>query len=289
MYFPNDKQFDQITSLITAMANGDYDKRIKVKSLNSKLSTISVLLNMLAGVLKQNIPTQFPENEFNYLNQIILLIGEDLEILDYNSDSTELFNREQLGSLHSIMDNNSIISVKEAVTSNAFNQSINLNFRLSENLFLLMNTRITKFEKDQKDTFILSAVKTIAKREWTREKLFKKAQNPKRQFNLSKNKKLIHKLYHYLMDNLDSPLKPISEIANQLKTNSTILKRGFKVIHGKTIAEFHREKRLERARDLALDTDTKLSMIATQCGFKSLSHFSRAFKKHFGINPSDSR
>ncbi len=289
MYYSNDKQFDQITRLITAMANGDYDKRIKVKNLNSKLSTISVLLNMLAGVLKQNIPTQFSENEIIYLNHIIILIGKDLEILDYNSVSTELFDKKQLSRLHSILDEHSLNTVQENISSDRSIGSIHLNFRLKENLFLLMNTRITKFEKDKKEIFILSAVKTMPKREWSREKLIKKAQQPKRQFNLSKNKRLIDKLFHYLMDNLDSPLEPITDIANRLNTNSTILKRGFKVIHEKTIAEFHREKRLEKARDLILDTDTKLSTIATQCGFKSLSHFSRTYKKHFGVNPSDSR
>lgn len=30
MYYPDDKQFDQITRLITALANGQFDKRIKV-------------------------------------------------------------------------------------------------------------------------------------------------------------------------------------------------------------------------------------------------------------------
>ncbi|MBZ9629762.1 AraC family transcriptional regulator [Salegentibacter sp. LM13S] len=289
MYFPDDKQFDQITRLITALANGDYDKRIKVSNLNNKLSTISVLLNMLAGVLKESIPAHSPENEFNYLNHIILLVDKKLQILDYNSGSTTLFQGDHLRNLNFILDNASITIVKEAIVSKKFNRSFNLNFRLKENLFLLMNTRITHFEKNQDDIFILSAVKTIAKDEWTREKLFIKAQNPKRQFNLSKNKKLIESLYHYLMDNLDSPLKPIPQIADELNTNATLLKRGFKVIHGKTIAEFHREKRLERARELVLDTDTKLNIVAQQCGFKSLSHFSRAFKKHYGVNPSDAR
>ncbi len=289
MYFPDDKQFDQITSLITALANGDYDKRIKVSNLNGKLSTISVLLNMLAGVLKESFPTQSPENEFNYLNHIILLVDKKLQILDYNSGSTALFQGDHLKHLNFILDANSLTTVKEAIASNAFNRSFNLNFRLKENLFLLMNTRITHFEKNKDGSFILSAVKTIAKDEWTRDKLLKNAQNPRRQFNLSKNKKLIESLYHYLMDNLDSPLKSIPEIANELNTNPTILKRGFKVIYGKTIAEFHREKRLERARELVLDTDTKLNIIAQQCGFKSLSHFSRTFKKHFGVNPSDAR
>jgi len=91
------------------------------------------------------------------------------------------------------------------------------------------------------------------------------------------------------MDNLDSPLKPITEITEDINTNATLLKRGFKIIHGTTIAKFHRDKRLERAKDLLLDNDILLIVIADRCGFKSISNFSRVFKKHFGINPSKSR
>ncbi|SFF68782.1 Helix-turn-helix domain-containing protein [Salegentibacter agarivorans] len=289
MYYPNDKLFDQITHLITALANDEYDKRIKVNKLRSKLSTIGVLLNMLAGVLKLKVPSKIPEYDLSYLNHIILMVEENYQIKDYNTGSNGLFDKNQLHNLESILDEESLNKVQGIINSTSFDQSVKLNYRLNDDLFLTMDSRITKFENNNSDVFILSAVKTISKNEWTKEKLLKKAQHPKRQFDISKNKKIIDRLYHYLMDNLDSPLKPIPEIARDLETNSTVLIRGFKAIHGKTIASFHREKRLEKARDLVLDTDTKLSNIATLCGFGSLSHFSRAFKKHFGVNPSDSR
>ena len=56
MYYPDDKQFDQITLLITGLTNVQCNKRIKVTKLDNKFSTISVLLNMLAGVLKEAVP-----------------------------------------------------------------------------------------------------------------------------------------------------------------------------------------------------------------------------------------
>ncbi len=289
MYYPDDKQFDQITRLITALANGQYDKRIKVTKLDNKLSTISVLLNMLAGVLKEAVPSLSPENNLNYLNHIILLIRKDLNIHDFNSGALELFREEHLEHLNYILDNSSIQTIKEMINSNAFENSVSLNFRLKEDLYLTMNTRLTRFKYQNLHLYVLSAVKTISKNEWSREELLQNSKFPRSQFNLTKNKQLIDRLYHYLMDNLDTPLRSIPEIAEDLNTNATLLKRGFKIIHGTTIAKFHREKRLERAKDLLLDSDTPILAIADQCGFLSLSHFSRAFKKHFGINPSKSR
>lgn len=289
MYYPDDKQFDQITRLITALANGHYDKRIKVSKLNNKLSTISVLLNMLAGVLKQAVPRLSPESNLNYLQHVIFLVGSDLKIRDFNSGALQLFREEHLEHLNFILDNPSIHLVKEMISSQSTENSLLLNFRLKEDLFLTMNSRLTRFQHQELNTYILSAVKTISKNEWSREELLQNSKLPKSQFNLTKNKQLIDKLYHYLMDNLDSPLQPIPDIAKELNTNPTLLKRGFKLIHGTTIAQFHREKRLEKAKDLLLDSDTPLAMIAEECGYKSISHFSRAFKKHFGVNPSKSR
>lgn len=289
MYYPNKKQFDQITSLITALANGQYDKRIKVNKLDNELSTISVLLNMLAGVLKGAVPRLSPEHNLNYLHHAILLIGEDLKIHDFNSGALQLFREEHLEHSNFILDNSSIQTLKDLMATKALENSFSLNFRLKEDLFLTMNSRLTRFQQLGFNMFLLSAVKTISQNELSREELLENSKIPKSQFNLSKNKQLIDKLYHYLMDNLDTPLKPIPEIAEELHTNATLLKRGFKLIHGTTIAKFHREKRLEKAKDLLLDSDVTLLTIATQCGFKSGSHFSRAYKKQFGVNPSKSR
>ena len=289
MYYKDDKQFDQITHLITALANGQYDNRIRVSKVDNQLSTISVLLNMLAGRLKEAVPRLFPENNLTYLNHVILIIGKDFKIHDFNTCAIELFRIEHLQHLNYILDNSSINSLKEMLVSNAVGNSISLNYRSKKDLFLAMNSRLTRLQNLREDTFVLSAVKTISRNEWSREELLQKSKVSRSQFDITKNKLLIEKLYHYLMDNLDSPLLPISEISRELNTNPTLLKRGFKYIHGTTIAKFHREKRLEKAKDLLMDTDTPLLAIADQCGFKSISHFSRAFKKHFGINPSKTR
>ncbi|MGW8815947.1 helix-turn-helix domain-containing protein [Gordonia terrae] len=49
------------------------------------------------------------------------------------------------------------------------------------------------------------------------------------------------------------------------------------------------QKRLERARKLLLSTDATISAISTHVGFRDVSHFSRAFRRHFGANPKSFR
>jgi transcriptional regulator GlxA family with amidase domain len=47
--------------------------------------------------------------------------------------------------------------------------------------------------------------------------------------------------------------------------------------------------RLERARQLARQTDLPLSEIAAACGFVSSSHFSRTYRAAFGLAPGADR
>jgi hypothetical protein len=82
------------------------------------------------------------------------------------------------------------------VFSNAIENSVSLNFRLKEDLYLTMNTRLTRFKNQNINHYMLSAVKTISKNEWSREELLQNSILPRSQFNISKNKQLIDSLYH---------------------------------------------------------------------------------------------
>lgn len=289
MYYYSDKELSQLAHFIITLADGQYDQRIKVGKPNNWITTLGVLLNMLAGSMKKGIPSLSPENNLYYLNHIILLIDRDFKIQDFNTGALELFREEQLENLEFILDDPSRRIVREMIKLNAIDQSVTLNFRLKEDLYLNMTSKLTKLKNDKEQVFVLTAVKSVTRSVGSREELLNHSKNSRSQFNLTKNKQLIDDLYHYLMNNLDSPLPRIPKIAADLNTNATLLKRGFKIIHGTTIGRFHREKRLEKAKDLILDNDTSLVIIANQCGYKSESHFSRAFTKQFGVNPSKCR
>jgi AraC family carnitine catabolism transcriptional activator len=52
---------------------------------------------------------------------------------------------------------------------------------------------------------------------------------------------------------------------------------------------FYRRLRLARARTLLRNTLTPPRMIALECGFESTSHFSHAYKRVYGISPTQER
>jgi AraC-like DNA-binding protein len=91
------------------------------------------------------------------------------------------------------------------------------------------------------------------------------------------------------MERLDRPLPKISIIGREIGCSVSKIKTIFKRFYGDTIYAYHRKKRLEKARTLIEDTSTPLNEISEECGFLSQAHFSRTFKKMYGIPPSQIR
>lgn len=67
------------------------------------------------------------------------------------------------------------------------------------------------------------------------------------------------------------------------------LSRVFKQMTGFNVSEYIMSKKILKAKELLLNTDKKVSCVALQCGFESLPHFHRTFKKLIGSTPSDFR
>lgn len=81
----------------------------------------------------------------------------------------------------------------------------------------------------------------------------------------------------------------IPQLAKLVSLNEYRLKQGFRELFGKTIHEFSRELKMANAKALLENRDLTISQIAYEVGYLNVSHFTRAFRKEHGINPSDFR
>lgn len=79
------------------------------------------------------------------------------------------------------------------------------------------------------------------------------------------------------------------ELAGRLGVSVFHLCRAFRRAIGLTIQEYSRRLRLEIALERLAEPDVDLSMLAFDLGFSSHSHFSAAFRRIFGLSPSDYR
>ncbi|MEQ5790637.1 helix-turn-helix domain-containing protein [Muricauda sp. NFXS6] len=104
-----------------------------------------------------------------------------------------------------------------------------------------------------------------------------------------KDIQIIRGVHDAIINNLDKDLPSLKELAHQEGTNEYKLKYGFKQVYGTTIFRFLIQERLRMARTLILHSTHTIKQIVQMTGFKSKTHFSRAFKDKYGRSPSDLR
>lgn len=80
-----------------------------------------------------------------------------------------------------------------------------------------------------------------------------------------------------------------SELARMAGLSLRQLERLFQSHAGSTLASYYLRLRLERSRNLLRQTTMSVLEVALSCGFISASHFSRAYRSHFGHPPRQER
>lgn len=88
----------------------------------------------------------------------------------------------------------------------------------------------------------------------------------------------------YLSQNYQEKYK-IQDLADRFHINIATLRKCFKDIYGKPIYQWHKEYRLEKAKNLLLETDLSIITIASQIGYTNPSKFSAAFQSYFHQTP----
>jgi len=88
--------------------------------------------------------------------------------------------------------------------------------------------------------------------------------------------------------NIEEPLST-DDIAGLVGLSRRQLERLFKQYLGSLPSRYYLELRLQRARQLLLDTNHSIVQVGLMCGFSSGSHFSTAFGALFGNTPREER
>ena len=77
----------------------------------------------------------------------------------------------------------------------------------------------------------------------------------------------------------------IRELAQVAAMSETKLKQLFKQTFGATIYNYYQQARMEEAAFLLKQGRLSVGEVGYELGFSNLSHFSRVFEKHYGLNP----
>ncbi len=103
----------------------------------------------------------------------------------------------------------------------------------------------------------------------------------------SKDKEFIEKLLKYVNDNIEEDNLNIINIADEFSMSRSTFFRKVKIITGTTGKEFIDSVRLKRATKLLLESDLNISEIAYAVGHSNPQYFSKWFKSHYKMSPSE--
>lgn len=93
------------------------------------------------------------------------------------------------------------------------------------------------------------------------------------------------KILKYIQENYNDSNLNVAMIADQFELNPSYLSRFFKEQTGENLLSYINNYRVERAKELLVNTDKTLVNISLEIGFVNAAALTRAFKKYEGITP----
>ncbi|MBY0010422.1 response regulator [Paenibacillus typhae] len=98
---------------------------------------------------------------------------------------------------------------------------------------------------------------------------------------------IVQKAKEYIDENYAQKGLTIHEVAKKNHVSPNYLSYLFKKNTGHNLWEYVIKLRMEESREMILHTDLRRYEIAERVGYESPEHFSKIFKKYYGISPSE--
>jgi DNA-binding response OmpR family regulator len=105
-----------------------------------------------------------------------------------------------------------------------------------------------------------------------------------RSLPISNEHAIVNATTQYLSEHLcDAPSQKL--LARLIGVNEKRLTHAFRMLLGKTVHDFLRDQRMDKARALLQDRSLTVAEIADQLGFSSAANFASAFRRELGCSP----
>lgn len=96
----------------------------------------------------------------------------------------------------------------------------------------------------------------------------------------------VEKVIQHMREHLTERLT-LAELSDLVQLSTYYLTRAFKQATGYTVIEYFNKLKMDKAKELILDSDKKIKDVALELGFADEFYFSRVFKRTKGISPSE--
>ena len=105
----------------------------------------------------------------------------------------------------------------------------------------------------------------------------------------ARNTAFIDKVRTIITSHIDNPDMGSTFIASKMNLSQRQLNRKIKSLTGIDTSSLIRDIRIAKAKELLCSTDIPVTEVGERCGFDSASYFSKIFKQHTKLTPSDYR
>lgn len=117
--------------------------------------------------------------------------------------------------------------------------------------------------------------------------LYDKMKNPAFRVPLSQDDiNRVMQIESILTKDIFQPAPSIQQLAKMVSISESKLKKDFKTMYGYPIYEYYQKARMQAAQEKLLTRRYSVKEVAMELGYANLSNFTIAFKKEFGILPS---
>jgi signal transduction histidine kinase/DNA-binding response OmpR family regulator len=103
----------------------------------------------------------------------------------------------------------------------------------------------------------------------------------------SKDSEFMQRLLDTVEKHISDEKFSVEQLGHEFGMSSSQINRKLKAIINQSAVEFIRSIRMQRAMELLKNNQGTIAEIAYETGFKEPAYFSRVFKNHFGIAPSE--
>ncbi|MAQ82473.1 MAG: AraC family transcriptional regulator [Maritimibacter sp.] len=94
----------------------------------------------------------------------------------------------------------------------------------------------------------------------------------------------LSQVIHMMEKNIEEPISPAT-LARDVGMSTRQLERLFRRYLNRSPKRYYMELRLQKARNLLMQTDMSVINVALACGFASPSHFSKCYRAHYSTTP----
>ena len=96
----------------------------------------------------------------------------------------------------------------------------------------------------------------------------------------------LHHAKELLLNQIENP-PSLLELAQKVGMSDRTLRRGFRELFGTTVFGYLTDRRMERAEQWLRQCDRTIAEVSAMTGYSNPGHFAAAFKRKFGITPSE--